>query len=339
MVNDKLKRDLEFADQHPVQRPARQQPGRGRRSGQSQGRDHPAQPAPGQQQHRGPAGECRRLGPLVQRLRANVKIFADIDNTVGGTGGVDTPNAAGGGIEDDPGIDGYELDQSNNEWLWVRKTNVLFNGVVRPTVEFAFNYTKYNADVTGAGTRDFLPVDPILGLTYIEFDSTKGIQDAQNYLWNDKYDIDQAGSPNFNPSEGGGTGLGNIYQLDTLRFGALQAQGSISGEVARPRRRRRQGRRRAGLPNWQIYLDANANNVFDGGEPSTMTDASGNYTSPNLTPAPTTSGRSCRRTGSARPRPAPVSTPGVVVAYGQSVTGIDFGNFQKIAPSGVSTTT
>ncbi|WP_421656267.1 FG-GAP-like repeat-containing protein [Leptothermofonsia sp. ETS-13] len=38
-----------------------------------------------------------------------------------------------------------------------------------------------------------------------------------------------------------------------------------------------------GLPGWTIYLDLNQNGILDTGEPSTQTDANGNYTFTNLT--------------------------------------------------------
>jgi len=39
-----------------------------------------------------------------------------------------------------------------------------------------------------------------------------------------------------------------------------------------------------GLPNWTIYLDLNNNGTLDAGEPSTLTDANGNYAFTNLQP-------------------------------------------------------
>ncbi len=84
--------------------------------------------------------------------------------------------------------------------------------VTRPTIEFAFNYKKYNAE---NDREDFTPQN----LTYVELDSTRGLKDEENYLWNDEYTINDAGSPN--PGEAEGTGLKNIYELDTLRAGRL----------------------------------------------------------------------------------------------------------------------
>jgi hypothetical protein len=87
-----------------------------------------------------------------------------------------------------------------------------------------------------------------------------------------------------------------------------------------------------GLPNWTIYLDLNNNGVLDTGEPFTKTDANGNYSFTSLSPG-TYYVREVPQTGWQQTAPAPVP-PGkytVTVAYGQVVTGLDFGN-QPVAP-------
>src|SRR5207249_3152377 len=38
----------------------------------------------------------------------------------------------------------------------------------------------------------------------------------------------------------------------------------------------------SGLPNWTLYIDTNSNSTLDAGEPSTTTDANGNYTFTNV---------------------------------------------------------
>ena len=85
------------------------------------------------------------------------------------------------------------------------------------TVEFMFNYVAMG-----------LSVADLMGLTYLEFEAIKGgAKDPQNYLWNDKYSPSQAGSPyratsgDLTKSIYGTQGLGNIYELDTLRGSAL----------------------------------------------------------------------------------------------------------------------
>ena len=85
-------------------------------------------------------------------------------------------------------------------------------GATRPTIEFAFNYTKYNQETSG---QDFTPQT----LTYVELDTVRGPKDPQDYLWNDEYTLSQAGSPNQGESSGG---TGNLYQLDTLRMGGFR---------------------------------------------------------------------------------------------------------------------
>jgi serine-aspartate repeat-containing protein C/D/E len=282
---------------------------------------------------------------------SGVKIFADINgatdvnNRVGGAGGVDTSKQAG-----DASGDGYEVDQGNNQWLFVRRNDVTFAGpgdtVTRPTIEFAFNYKKYNADVSGTGTRDFLPP----GLTYVEFDSTKGLTDNQNYLWNDEFDQNQAGNPNPGEASPGNDGLENIYQLDSMRYGALPQPGSISGQkfhdldgdgvkdVGEP-----------GLQNWRIYIDANNNNAFDSGtETSAVTNASGNYSLPNLAAGTYTLREDQNTVTGTWHCSTPDATPGtttkpvvsadceqsVTVTGGQDTANRDFGNYQQVAPSG-----
>jgi acyl-CoA thioesterase len=145
----------------------------------------------------------------------DAKIFKDTSLAaaaqVGGLGGVTNTKDEG-----DVAGDGYDLDQGNSDWLYVREGTDTFNAVTRPTIEFAFNYKKYNADTTGI---DFLPQN----LTYVELDSTRGLKGEQNYLWNDEYTANESGSP-----YGGAPGPPeNVYQLDTLRMGGFPQTGSI----------------------------------------------------------------------------------------------------------------
>ena len=116
------------------------------------------------------------------------------------------------------------MDRGNNNWLYVRRNNVSFTGthtVTRPTIEFAFNYKKFNADTT-TGPDNFTPAN----ITYVELDATQGLQNNQNYLWNDEYTLAQSGSPN--PNEiANGTGTQNASRLDTLRLGGLQQTGKL----------------------------------------------------------------------------------------------------------------
>ena len=68
-------------------------------------------------------------------------------------------------------------------------------------------------------------VSDLLAFQYVEAGSAikGGPKDPMNYLWNDKYTKLEAGSPNPGSggmSEFGTNGLGNIYELDTLRGAA-----------------------------------------------------------------------------------------------------------------------
>lgn len=85
------------------------------------------------------------------------------------------------------------------------------------------------------------------------------------------------------------------------------------------------------LPNWTIYLDANNNNRRDIGEPSTLTDAIGNYAFTGLAAA-TYTVREVPQTGWHQTYPTSASGSQIVVlATSQIATGIDFGNTQIAA--------
>lgn len=81
-------------------------------------------------------------------------------------------------------------------------------------VEFALDYQAVG-----------LTADELSTLAYLHFEAIKGgPKDPQNYLWNDKYTKEEAGSPNPGPggeSEFGTEGLENIYEVDTLAGGAI----------------------------------------------------------------------------------------------------------------------
>jgi hypothetical protein len=97
---------------------------------------------------------------------------------------------------------------SGTEVFWTR---------LRPgdssVVEFAVRYESFGLT---SSQLDTLP--------YLVFEANKGLLDPQNYLWNKEYTASEAGSPNGGAgglSEFGTQGLGNIYELDTLRAGAI----------------------------------------------------------------------------------------------------------------------
>ncbi|NQE32346.1 DUF4347 domain-containing protein [Microcoleus asticus] len=79
-----------------------------------------------------------------------------------------------------------------------------------------------------------------------------------------------------------------------------------------------------GLGNWQIFLDSiTPDGLFQQGELTTITDATGNYTLKDI-PAGTFQIREVQQNGwtQTTPNPAPVTVTG-----GANITGIDFGNF------------
>jgi PEP-CTERM motif len=97
---------------------------------------------------------------------------------------------------------------SGTEVFWTR---------LRPgdasVVEFAINLESFG-----------FTASQLANLPYLVFEANKGLLDPQNYLWNKEYNPSEAGSPNGGPgglSEFGTQGLGNIYELDTLRAGAI----------------------------------------------------------------------------------------------------------------------
>ena len=106
------------------------------------------------------------------------------------------PDAAGNGYDLRPGAIRAGSTCARSTWRspeWASET------VQRPAMEFGFNYSKYNRENAGP---DFTPQN----LTYVELDSTRGLKDPQNYLWNDEYTLGEAGSPN--PGESAAAGRG-----------------------------------------------------------------------------------------------------------------------------------
>ncbi len=123
-----------------------------------------------------------------------------------GMNGYDTPIIADGRLDDETPV------------LWVR---------VSPTnnkhVQFALDYRAVG--FTQAN---------LANLRYFHFEAVKGgPKDPQNYLWNDKYTKQEAGSPNRGlggMSEFGTEGLQNIYEVDTAKGGPIRtARGGAEG--------------------------------------------------------------------------------------------------------------
>jgi SdrD B-like domain len=87
------------------------------------------------------------------------------------------------------------------------------------------------------------------------------------------------------------------------------------------------------LSGWTVFLDTNGNNVFDSStDPSTTTDANGNYSFVNIPPA-------TWHVGIVTPSGWTVTQPGsgeytTTLAAGQNVTGENFGELQDVTISG-----
>ena len=165
--------------------------------------------------------------------------YRDSNRDVGGTGLAVTKQdrsgeVAGNGYESVVIADGRL--NGNATVLWTRVSPA------DPTVvEFAFDYR-----ALGFVGRD------LDHLPYLEFEANKGLKSPANYLWNDEYTKSEAGSPyraatgDRSKSEFGTQGLGNIYELDTVRGGPLGQPASLSGFV---------------------YVDCDYDGVVDDGEP------------------------------------------------------------------------
>lgn len=164
----------------------------------------------------------------------------DVNFDVGGTGmsvtKQDLPSeVSGNGYEIEVIADGKITSGPNIN-------QVALYSRVSPTddtvVEFALDYALLG-----------LTLADIQNLTYLEYEAIKGgPKDRANYVWNDEYNHMEAGSPYHGSgtlSEFGTQGLINIYELDTLRGGAMpEPSGAIlllafgAGAVVRRRARR-----------------------------------------------------------------------------------------------------
>jgi len=145
-------------------------------------------------------------------------------DTDGDVGGADLSGPTGLGVtkSDNPDEEGGTLNgydaaiisdgrlEDETPVLWVRLSPN------DPThVEFALDYAAIG-----------FSADDLRSLGYLHFEAIKGgPKDPQNYLWNDKYTREEAGSPNPGPggeSEFGTEGLENIYEADTLAGGSIR---------------------------------------------------------------------------------------------------------------------
>jgi hypothetical protein len=165
-------------------------------------------------------------------------IHHDFNGDVGGTGRDVTKQdraaeVQGNGYENVVASDGRA---AGRQVVWVR-----VDPTDPTTVEFALDYAALG-----------LAAEEVAAPAYLEFEANKGLKDPANYLWNDEYTKSEAGSPyraetgDRSKSEFGTQGLGNIYELDTLR-----------GEAPPPTFATLSG---------SVYEDLNFNGTLDGND-------------------------------------------------------------------------
>ncbi len=131
------------------------------------------------------------------------KTLSDGDGTGNYTGYEETV-ISDGQIEGGP--------KEDTDVLWARRPKD-GNGAFLPIVEFAFDYGTFNM-----AYPDFSIIpDDGDDLSFLLFETTKGLQDNANYFWNDKYFENNIGSVYI-----AGDNNQNIYELDTLRAGFSQ---------------------------------------------------------------------------------------------------------------------
>lgn len=153
-----------------------------------------------------------RFGPL------GTFVYVDEDGDVGGASSGPTGRSItkSDNPDEEDGMTGYETPivsdgrlDGGRRVLWVR-----LDPNDRTIVEFALDYRRVG-----------LTAGDLNRLRYLDFEAIKGgPKDPQNYLWNDKYTKQEAGSPNYGGngrSEFGTNGLQNIYEVDTLRGRSL----------------------------------------------------------------------------------------------------------------------
>lgn len=181
--------------------------------------------------------------------------YVDTDGDVGGaadSGRTGLTVTKSDNPDEEDGMNGYDTEiiadgrlDDETPVLWVR---------ISPTnnkhVQFALDYRAVG--FTQAS---------LANLRYFHFEAIKGgPKDPQNYLWNDKYTKQEAGSPN--PGSGGrsefGTeGLQNIYEVDTAKGGPIRTtRGGTDGTT----------QFLSALANGEDWADLNDDGMVDGSD-------------------------------------------------------------------------
>ena len=133
--------------------------------------------------------------------------FLDTNGDIGGPGGIAVPDEGTiDGYDDVVVQDGYLKDKgSEPDVLWTRYSHD--DLTERSFVEFAFDLETFQNSYIN------FELDP-LNIGDLVFETTRGLKDEANYLWNDEYNESEAGSPYTLASQ-------NIYELDNLRTGVV----------------------------------------------------------------------------------------------------------------------
>lgn len=173
-----------------------------------------------------------RFGLLLVSDQPELKLFPATQwGTTGLFGYLDTNGDVGGAAssgptgltvtksdnpEEESGLNGFDLALISDGSL--NTGAPVFYARLSPTdntrIQFALEYAR-----VGFTQQD------LRTLGYLDFEAVRGGGGESEYLWNDKYENVEAGSPNIGPgilqSEFGTNGLQAIYELDTLRGSAI----------------------------------------------------------------------------------------------------------------------
>jgi hypothetical protein len=149
---------------------------------------------------------------------SKTKGYYDSNNDVGGRGlflggptGLSVTKTDN--LKEDGGVlDGYNLDIINDGKLLSNNATVLYMRMVgTSTVQFALDFVALGLTAAYIDSIQYLDMEAIKG----------GPMDARKYMWNDKYTFNEAGSPYKADFLNGIQRPNGIYELDTIRGGAI----------------------------------------------------------------------------------------------------------------------